>query len=312
LTPWEQIKLDIEDNPVIPGVWNDRLFIFWLRIMKKGPATSAGQKPGGSDLGSLSLPPDPSVTVQAVLCWSEHYNGKWQAARTSDADNPITIDTFAQGAFDRTQLKLSALFWTQGALRLIVTYGTGSGVSFFLHNAFSTPELRTGKKEPHFSPGRTLETTTSTLKVTYSGSNLTSNVVNDSIGDRAVQPNHPVAGDPWAPPFFYEDARHVFYVTTSEQLVSIPIWNDIGAYLPPGKARFDIPSLVLQPVNLIPDPIGPIGKQPGFGVNDPSPVLRYITQDAYIHQGLGTLGTVRYGDAEIGLAGSQIKSVRKG
>jgi len=95
-------------------------------------------------------------------------------------------------------LKLSALFWTQGALRLIVTYGTGSGVSFFLHNAFSTPELRTGKKEPHFSPARTLETTTSTLKVTYSGSNLTSNVVNDSIGDRAVQPNHPVAGDPWA------------------------------------------------------------------------------------------------------------------
>lgn len=311
-TPWEQIKLDIEDNPLIPVVWNDRLFIFWLRIMKKGPGTSAGQKPGGSDLASMTLPADPAVTVQAVLCWSEHYNGKWQAARTSDADNPITIDTFAQGAFDRTQLKLSALFWTQGALRLIVSYGTGLGVSFFLHNAFSTPELRTGKKEPHFSPSRTLETTTPTLKITYSGSNLTSNVVNDSISDRAVQPNHPVTGNAWDPPFFYEDARHVFYVTTSEQLVLVPIWNDIGAYLPPSKARFDIPSLVLQPVNIIPDPVGPISKQPGFGVNDPSPVQRYVTQDAYIRQGIGTLGTVRYGDTEIGLAGSQIKSVRKG
>jgi hypothetical protein len=197
-------------------------------------------------------------------------------------------------------------------LRLIVSYGTGFGVSFFLHNAFSTPELRTGKKEPHFSPSRTLETTTTTLKITYSGSNLTSDVVNDSISDRAVQPNHPVDGNAWEPPFFYEDARHVFYVTTSQQLVLIPIWNDVGAYLPPARARLDIPSLVLEPFNIIPDPVGRITKQPGFGVNDPSPVQRYVTQDAYIRQGLGTLGTVRFGDTEIGLAGSQIKSVRRG
>ena len=35
-TPWEQIKLDIEDNPVIPVVWKDRLLLFWLRILKTG------------------------------------------------------------------------------------------------------------------------------------------------------------------------------------------------------------------------------------------------------------------------------------
>jgi hypothetical protein len=73
-TPWEQIKLDIEDNPVIPVVWNDRLFVFWLRIMKKGPSTSQGQVPGGSDLATLTLPADPKVTIQAALCWSEYYN----------------------------------------------------------------------------------------------------------------------------------------------------------------------------------------------------------------------------------------------
>ena len=263
-----------------------------------------------TDLTAANLPADPQITVQAVLCWSEYYNGKWQAARTSDVNNPITIGTFAVGAFDRPQLKLSALFWTQGSLRLIVSYGSGSGVSFFLHNAFSTPELRTGKKEPHFSPPRTLETSTSTLRITYSGSRLSSNVVNDSIADRGIQPNHPVAGNAWDPPFFYEDARHVFYVTTSEQLVLLPIWNDIGAFLPPAKSSFDIPSLVLPTVNIIPDPIGPIAKQPGFGVIDPSPAQRYITQDAYIHQAIGTLGTVRYGDTEIGVAGSQVKTIR--
>ena len=36
-TPWEQIKLDIEDNPVIPHVWNGRLLLFWLRILKQAP-----------------------------------------------------------------------------------------------------------------------------------------------------------------------------------------------------------------------------------------------------------------------------------
>ncbi|HXA84465.1 MAG TPA: neuraminidase-like domain-containing protein [Candidatus Dormibacteraeota bacterium] len=310
-TAWDQIKLDIEDNPVIPVVWNDRLFIFWLKIMQRSPQKTQ-RPPAGKliDLTAANLPSDPQITVQAALCWSEYYNGKWQAARTSDVNNPITIDTFAAGAFDRTQLKLSALFWTQGSLRLIVSYGSGSGVSFFLHNAFSTPELRAGKKEPHFSPPRTLETSTSTLRITYSGSSLSSNVVNDSIADRCIQPNHPVAGNAWDPPFFYEDARHVFYVTTSEQLVLVPTWNDIGAFLPPAKSSFDIPSLVLPTVNIIPDPIGPIAKQPGFGVNDPSPAQRYITQDAYIHQAIGTLGTVRYGDTEIGVAGSQVKTIR--
>ena len=38
--PWEQIQLDIEDNPVIPVVWNDRLLLFWLRRVKKGPDTA--------------------------------------------------------------------------------------------------------------------------------------------------------------------------------------------------------------------------------------------------------------------------------
>ena len=45
-TPWEQIKLDIEDNPVIPVVWNDRLLLFWLRILRKGP-DAAKRPPGG-------------------------------------------------------------------------------------------------------------------------------------------------------------------------------------------------------------------------------------------------------------------------
>src|SRR5262249_9023711 len=36
-TPLEQIKLDIEDDPVMPVVWNGRLLLFWLRILQQAP-----------------------------------------------------------------------------------------------------------------------------------------------------------------------------------------------------------------------------------------------------------------------------------
>jgi hypothetical protein len=41
-TPWEQIKLGIEDDPVIPVVWKGRLFLFWLRILNQMPLDAYG------------------------------------------------------------------------------------------------------------------------------------------------------------------------------------------------------------------------------------------------------------------------------
>src|SRR5262249_42575113 len=50
-TAWDQIKLDIEDNPVIPVIWNDRLFVFWLKIMQKSP--QATRRPPAGKLTDL-------------------------------------------------------------------------------------------------------------------------------------------------------------------------------------------------------------------------------------------------------------------
>jgi hypothetical protein len=313
-TPWEQIKLDIEDNPVIPVVWNDRLFVFWLRIVKK--AQNNAPKPFAKDGYLTSLKTTdlkfapPQITVQAVLCWSEYYNGKWQPARTSDVEQPLDVGDFAPHVFDRSKLKLSLLFWTKGTLRVIVAYGTGVGTSFFLHNPYGTPELRTGKKEPHFSPKRTLETTTDNLKASYTDPNVSHLVLTNSIGDGAVQPNHAVAGNAWDPPFFYQDARHAFQVTTAGQLAQVPSWFDFGVALTPQPSAFDVPPLLLQPAGFVPDPVGPVSRRPGFGVIDPAPIEQFVTEDAYIHQAISSLGTVRYDDVEIGPAGSQVKSIR--
>ena len=318
-TPWEQIKLDIEDNPVIPVVWKGRLFLFWLRILKQTPLSTPTPPTGKLAEVSASSLVSANATmmaVQAILCWSDYYNGKWQATRTSDIARPLGLglfDFFGTNAFDRSKLKLSVLFWTKtkGSVRIIVSNEMGLGASFLLHNVYSAPELREKKKERHFSPKRTLETTTSALKISYPNSNVAHLVLDNAISDRTVEPHHPLEGNPWDSPFFYEDGRHVFYVTTSERLVKVPHWSDFGVVLKTPKPTVDIPPLVLKPVESTPDLVGPIIKQPGFGAIDPSPIERYVTEDAYINRGIGSSGTVRFGDKEIGPAGSRMNRIQK-
>jgi hypothetical protein len=51
------------------------------------------------------------VIVNAALCWTEFYNGKWQPTKTSDVNNPTTLGSFdsaGAGAFEslRTAIRL--------------------------------------------------------------------------------------------------------------------------------------------------------------------------------------------------------------
>ena len=52
------------------------------------------------------------MTVQAVLCWSEYYNGKWQPTKTSDVNQPLSLSEFpvtGPGSFDRSILRLGII-----------------------------------------------------------------------------------------------------------------------------------------------------------------------------------------------------------
>jgi hypothetical protein len=314
-TPWEKVTLDIEDNPVLPVVWKNRRFLFWLKLTQEtlplDPPSPSGTD-GSVQLSDILPRPAPRLVVKAILCWSEYLMGKWQPARTSDPANPLYLGTFdLQGskASDRSNLRLSALFWAGGGLRIIVSTQVGTGSSFFLYNAFSTPELRDQKKVTHFSPKRLLDTSTASLAVTYSGTGISHAVLDNGIADRAVDPHHPISGNAWDPPFFYEDSRHVFYVSTTERLVTVPEWNDFGVVPRTQNPTAEIPGLVLKPDKpLVFGPTISVTQQPGFGVVDPSPVGAYVTEDAYIRMAIGTRGTVRYGDKAIGPSGNQIRT----
>jgi hypothetical protein len=179
-TSWTEVKIDCEDMPITPIVWDDnRLFLFWLKIIKQVPPPKQPQLTS-TNKGDHSLAAMPvndigtftgaaanavtgdSVTIGAVLCWSEYYNGKWQPTKTSDINAPTIIGSYPPsglGAFEnyRNRIRivparftgtsgLAKLFQVSfsppsDALMLAITApdsGRASG-GFLLHNTHSLP-----------------------------------------------------------------------------------------------------------------------------------------------------------------------------
>ena len=168
-TPWEETKLDIEDNPVLPVVWNGRLLLFWLRIIPQTQATPVaasstdttqlaaysltGIQAAATGSATASAPQTSQVNIQVVLCYSEYYNGKWQPTRTSDLLNPPSLGTFAapgasEGlAFDRSNVQLgshlnSAMYadpQRNSSLQINVSTSSADSAQFILCNTHSVP-----------------------------------------------------------------------------------------------------------------------------------------------------------------------------
>jgi hypothetical protein len=131
-------------------------------------------------------------------------------------------------------------------------------------------------------------------------------LTNGSRGYSFVEPRHSLQ-DAWGAPFSYADSRHVFFVTTAEQPVLIANLSDYGVGANPAFWQ----SVEIPPLVLIPEPKpgpkywgdgGPIG--PGPGVINLAPMQRFVTEGAYIRQGIGTTGGVMYGDKQIGPSGT--------
>lgn len=323
-TPWEEIKLDIEDNPVVPIVWKDRLLLFWLRILKQNQ--DSAQKPFSksgklTELKTSDIKTDPpEVKVQAVLCWSEYYNNKWQPTKTSDVDRPTNLGTFpAAGdeAFDRSAVYLSSVEeGSEHFLRVSIEGGVYS--TFLVFNTHSLPareEDVSHDVQAMFIGERYIDAHTNQLRIEYykfsDGSTLKRTLLSNDLPDRVVETKHPVRNI-WTAPFFYEDNRHVFFVTTEQERIGILNHDKYGIWDKPGLwQKLEIPPLVFQPNPQVKQPPkflgdgGAVIRDPG--IIDPEPMRRFVTEDAYIGRGIGTTGDVVYGTRKIGPAGSIAK-----
>ena len=132
-------------------------------------------------------------------------------------------------------------------------------------------------------------------------------VLTNQISDRTIAPTHRLANI-WDAPFFYEDSRHVFFVTVTERAVRIPDHPNFGLVFNPSVyATAKLPPLVFQ--TQPPVPTRPLllgdgdSTSPDVGNINPGAIQRFVTEDAYIHTGLGATGSVTYGNSQIGPTG---------
>ncbi len=313
-TPWEQIKLDIEGNPVLPVVWKGRLFLFWVRILMQAPLDPPDHLP---ETGTLTDNPPadllpktaPKVTVQAILCWSEYYNNKWQTPRTSAISSPATVIKVPADRFSRSRLSLSVFDTGLDMLQVSVGYGglmdNYLRSSFRLYNTHSNPSsTQYGPETPidhhhteslsrhiygtllAFDPAKA-----SDLTISYNsgpGTTPFKHVVlgKTDLGEAITQPFHKLMVS-WLAPFFYEDKRHVFYVTTQishKAALSVETYHPQGA---PQPLAMDIPPLEWT---VKPKPWDP-------------PVDGFLFEDAIVNKVIATTGEVRYGGLPISPAG---------
>ena len=108
--------------------------------------------------------PPATSTVQAVLCWSEFYNGKWQDMKTSDVDDPAVLYIPATAMdrdleLDRNRIRIVVQPYLEyvpsDALVLaILPPGDGSapvlpfGPGFVMHNTHSLPTNSATRSSP--------------------------------------------------------------------------------------------------------------------------------------------------------------------
>jgi hypothetical protein len=270
---WEEINLPIEGIPVIPYVWNGRLLLFWLQVHHR-PAGAPGQnlpRDGTKTLASSTLTELRSAvkrtaaaatadSVGVVLCFSEYYNGGWQAVKTSDVSNPLTLCSFGNNQFDRsglsirpwmaadpsddslymqvtTQSELPTTVWGQPDDGQGTHWGQVSG--FVLHNTNSAPvQWKDIAAVPLMEPGTANQVSGSTdnyLEADYydvSASSLTGTptcvqILQGKLPQWVVQAQPDVA-DQSVQPFFWGDARRAFYVTQGQELEWFPRYNGFG------------------------------------------------------------------------------------
>jgi Neuraminidase-like domain/FHA domain len=361
-TPWAQVQIDCEDMPVTPIVWNGRLFLFWLKAVKQAqPSEPQLASPSGggtsatladtklSDLNTFtsaaaSSAGTNSVTVQAVLSWTEFYNGKWQPAKTSDVSNPTTIGKFDQtgpGAFEscRSSIRITPAELTSpqqaeipgDALILDISVpGQSPDGGFVLHNTHSLPvrfedvsfsvpltidnhptglyvavPLSSVLAAP--SPARSFPPAqpytggygSGTFGISYlqaqgSPATYVNNLLEYTWQPRCIQPETWLP-DAWDAPFLYEDRRHLFYVTTTESLVSV--WRFPGFGILSASPGVLASGLAISPVVLRQPVVAttpPEALAAAAATADPVAVQRLISAGTNIKAALALPQTVFY------------------
>jgi Neuraminidase-like domain len=319
---------------VIPVVWKNRLMIFWLKVIReipkdiKSPLADAGDTPFVGMTAKQVAPRPVPMNIQAMFCWSEHFNGTWQPTKTSGIDVQALLGSSPVTDFFRSKLQMSVAESSDKNLRIEVSYGNNMPMDFVLFNTHSAPLVEevfdfsdpltgtvgpaTGMafariRFPKLSSQRKLitqGTSDNTFRVHYSsvGSTWDFSLIHQISPGTAIQPQHPLPSI-WEAPFIYADNAHAFFVRSSYKMTRLDTVDIFDGVFEANVPLAQLAPIVAPPVPVRPRPNFDFGN-PGGGVLDSASVQRFLSEDANIRHGLGSSGSIKFGEQDIGPAGA--------
>jgi hypothetical protein len=267
-TAWEKVELSIEDNPLLPVIWQGRLFLFWLNLLPKGrdknnPIIKKGEN--SDRLTEMSIDgviPASEIITTANICWSEYFNGRWQPKKTSDINQPLHI---ANSSIGRNTIFLEPYEQPDGSL-IVEVKVKGEGASdqsqeqlaFF--NKQSTPQK--GAAAPRKEGGKTRDFLNDIqmdeLSVRYFDlDEFRHDILLQTGGFTVFSQQEPhQKNNRWESPFFFQNNMHAFYVEPEESIYKMSKFTGYG-WFNPGNIKMaqkekDIPPIWQQPVVRIP------------------------------------------------------------
>jgi hypothetical protein len=256
-TPWEKVDLDIENNPILPVVWNDRLFLFWLNIVRKGPEDNElPEKEDGTvtPLTALTTADINNGMIEKIeinLSWSEYFNNKWQPRKTSDFNDPVDLGgDFGPGKrFKREYIEIFPYFDDSGLVvfigyfdkKLLYANYPKKSHYFKLFNKHSAPLKGSGVDSANDSESMYrnfgnyenelyIDRIKSSYGPTCGGeTTIFYNVLTKTHPYDIVKTNHSVTNI-FEAPFFYQDKKHVFFVKPEERPIPVSDPQNVGVF----------------------------------------------------------------------------------
>ncbi|HLN62155.1 MAG TPA: neuraminidase-like domain-containing protein [Symbiobacteriaceae bacterium] len=144
-TPWEPVSAEIEGDHLVPVVWRDRLYLFWLTFLEKpldNPLDTAAADPGKAPATMTfdDLKEAARGTVDVQLHWSEYLDGKW-STRESGGFAAVVTSEVAHPFEPRSVFVHVSKAYEAGEERGVYIHLAGEiNQAFYLAGRNATPE----------------------------------------------------------------------------------------------------------------------------------------------------------------------------